>query len=227
MKLIGLIGGTSWHSTQAYYKMINEGVGQIIGEEHNPELLIHSINIEVMRSEDPQRIRLKYLEVAKGLEARGAEGIVICANTPHLVYDFVQPQIGIPILHIADATGAAAGKLGLKKLGLLGNRPTMTGDFIPGVLRRNYGIETIIPETHCISQAHHYVSNELTLGKFTPEAKGFFMTQIGMLKEKGAEGIILGCTELPLLIKPLEVDMPILPTTDLHAQMAVNFILDL
>lgn len=227
MKLIGLIGGTSWYSTQAYYKMINEGVGQILGEEHNPELLIHSINIEVMRSQDWNRIRDKYLKVSRGLQDAGAEAIVICANTPHLVYDFVQPQIGIPILHIADATGVAASEMGLKKLGLLGNRPTMTGDFIPGVLSKNYGIQTIIPDDSYIDMANHYVSNELTMGKFTPDAKAFFMTQIDMLHEKGADGIILGCTELPLLIKPEEVDLPVLRTTDLHAKMAVNFILDL
>lgn len=226
MKLLGLIGGTSWYSTVEYYTLINQGVGKIIGEAYNPELLIHSIDISVMRSEDPQRIRTRYLEVAKGLEAHGAEGILICANTPHQVYDFVQPKINIPILHIAEATGREAKEMGITKLGLLGNRPTMTGDFISGYLKEHFKIDTIIPESHCISQAHKYVSDELTQGKFTEAARSFFKNQIQLLKAKGAEGIILGCTELPLLIKQDEVDLPVLATTDLHARMAVDFILE-
>lgn len=225
MKLIGLIGGTSWHATQAYYKMINEGVGKVIGEDKNPELLIHSINIDIMRSQDAEQIRNKYLQVSLGLQQYGAKAIVICANTPHLVCDFVQPQIDIPILHIADATGAAASAMGLKKLGLLGTRPTVNGDFISGVLQRKYQIETLISESEGVNRAHHYISNELTVGKFTDAAKSFFLEEIALLKAKGADGIILGCTELPLLINPDEIDIPALPTTDLHAQMAVNFIL--
>jgi aspartate racemase len=226
MKLLGLIGGTSWYSTVEYYTLINRGVGKILGEAFNPELLLHSIDISVMRSEDPEQIRTKYLEVAKGLEAHGAKGIVICANTPHQVYDFVQPQINIPILHIAEAMGREAVKKGLTTLGLLGNRPTMTGDFISGYLRKTFEIETIIPEPHCISQAHKYVSDELTQGKFTEGARSFFMHQIDLLKARGAQGIILGCTELPLLIKQELVSLPVLATTDLHAQMAVDFILE-
>ena len=115
--------------------------------------------------------------------------------------------------------------MGLKKLGLLGNQPTMTGDFIPGVLRQKYGIETIIPQDHAISQSHRYVSIELTRGKFTDAARNFYMEQIETLKERGAEGIILGCTELPLLIKSDDVSIPTLATTDLHARMAVDFIM--
>lgn len=137
----------------------------------------------------------------------------------------MQPKINIPILHIADATGKQATKLGLKKLGLLGNKPTMTGNFIPEILQTNYEIETIIPEVHCLGQAHQYVSKELTQGLFTDKAKQFFLTQIDLFIKSGAEGIILGCTELPLLIKQDEVNVPLLATTDLHAQMAVDFIL--
>ncbi|MGB5188941.1 aspartate/glutamate racemase family protein [Robiginitalea sp.] len=226
MKTIGLIGGTSWHSTMAYYKMINEGVGAIIGTQGNPELIIYSINIEIMREQNREKINAKYLEVSQKLVAAGAEAIVICANTPHMVYNFVQPKIQIPILHIADATGREAKRLGLKKLALLGNRPTMTGSFIPDVLKEKYGIETLIPEAHCLSQAHTYVSEELTRGKFTDQARQFFKTQIELLKARGADGVILGCTELPLLLNAGDADIPTLPTTDLHAQMAIDFILD-
>lgn len=225
MRTLGLIGGTSWHSTVAYYKLINQGVGEQIGTRANPELILYSINIEIMREQDRDRINAKYLEVSEKLVGAGASAILICANTPHMVYDYVQPRIGVPILHIADATGREATRLGLKKLGLLGNRPTMTGDFIAGVLGQKYGIETIIPEDHAVSQSHRYVSAELTRGKFTDAARDFYKEQIGLLRERGAEGIILGCTELPLLIRAGDVSIPTLATTDLHARMAVEFIL--
>lgn len=224
MKTLGMIGGTSWHSTIEYYRLINQIAAKKIGEHANPPMIIHSINIELMREQNKEKINATYLETSLKLQEAGALAIVICANTPHMVYGYVQPKIDIPILHIADATGKEAQKLGLKTLGLLGNRPTMTGDFIPEVLKTNYNIGTIIPETDDIPQAHHYVSAELTQGIFSDAAKEFFLEQIRLLEAKGAEGIILGCTELPLLIKQAEVDLPILATTDLHAQMAVDFI---
>lgn len=226
MKTLGLIGGTSWHSTVAYYQLINEGVGRHIGTQGNPELIIYSINIEIMRAQDRDEIHAKYLDVAGRLIDAGAEGILICANTPHMVYDYVQPRIGVPILHIAEATGQEAARLGLKKLGLLGNRPTMTGSFIPDVLQQKYGIQTVIPEPEFLPQAHDYVSRELTQGKFTDAARDFFLKQVELLTARGADGIILGCTELPLLIDAETLEVPALPTTDLHARMAVDFILD-
>ncbi len=225
MKTLGLIGGTSWHSTVAYYKLINTGVGEEIGAQANPELILYSINIEIMREQDRDKINAKYLEVSNKLIGAGAEAILICANTPHMVYGYVQPRIGVPILHIADATGKEASRLGLKKLGLLGNRPTTTGDFIPGILQEKYGIETLIPEDYSISKSHYYISRELTQGKFTEEARDFYKKQIDLLQKRGADGIILGCTELPLLIRSDEVSVPTLATTDLHARMAVDFIL--
>lgn len=224
MKLLGLIGGTSWHSTIEYYRLINELAGERIGLNQNPTLLIYSQNIQLMREQDKALINKTYLEIAKKLEAGGAEAIVICANTPHMVYDFVQPQINIPILHIADAIGKSAQKQGLKKLGLLGNKTTMTGDFIPKYLKAHFDIDTIIPDAAYLDQSHHYVSKELTLGKFTAEAKNFYLEQMRLLKEKGADGMIMGCTELPLLIKQEETDFPLISTTQLHAQSAVDFI---
>lgn len=226
MKTLGMIGGTSWHSTIEYYRLINQLAAKVIGEQANPPLIIHSINIELMREQNREKINAKYLETSLKLQEVGADAIIICANTPHMVYDFVQPKIEIPILHIADATGKAAKKIGLKKLGLLGNKPTMTGNFIPKVLSKNYQIETIIPDEKYIPQAHQYVSKELTQGIFSEEAKSFFKEQINLLQARGADGIILGCTELPLLIKSDDVNIPTLATTDLHAQMGVDFIFD-
>lgn len=225
MNTLGLIGGTSWHATIDYYRRINQLVGNEIGTDKNPELIIHSINIEVMREQNLEKIVEKYLDVSRKLEQAGAKAIVICANTPHMAYEYVQPRIDIPILHIADAIGKEASRLGLKNLGLLGNRPTMTKNFIPKVLESKYNMETIIPEEDFLDQSHHYVSRELTQGKFTDESKKFFLEQIKLLQDRGADGIILGCTELPLLISAEDTDTPLLATTDLHAQMAADFIL--
>lgn len=225
MKTLGMIGGTSWHSTIEYYKQINKGVGEIIGTQANPQLIIYSINIELMREQDKDKINTKYLDVSRKLQQAGAEAIIICANTPHMAYPYVQPKIEIPILHIAEATGEEATQIGLQKLGLLGNKPTMTGQFIPEILASNYSIETIIPDKPDIEQAHHFVSGELTQGIFSREARAFFLQQMDLLKNKGAEGIILGCTELPILFKDTDYNLPLLSTTQLHVDMAVNFIL--
>ncbi|MDX5477152.1 MAG: amino acid racemase [Cyclobacteriaceae bacterium] len=226
MKLLGMIGGTSWHSTIEYYKLINELAGERIGHEQNPPLLIYSQNIQLMREQNKEKINQTYLETARNLEKAGAQGILICANTPHMVYDFVQPQINIPILHIAEAIGRSAQEKGLKTLGLLGNRPTMTGSFIPSYLKEHFDIDTVIPDVEYIDISHEFVSKELTQGKFTEEAKKFYKCQMKYLAKKGAEGMIMGCTELPLLIKQEESDFPLISTTQLHAQMAVDFILN-
>ncbi|SNS25187.1 aspartate racemase [Belliella buryatensis] len=225
MKTLGMIGGTSWHSTIEYYKLINELVGEVIGADQNPPLILYSINIQLMREQNKEKIIAKYLDIAQKLEQAGAEAIIICANTPHMVYEAVQPLINIPILHIAAAIGKEAQKHGLSTLGLLGNKPTMTGDFIPGFLKEHFGIETIIPASAYLDQSHDYVSKELTLGKFTKEAKDFYKNQMSLLAQRGAEGMIMGCTELPLLIKQEETAFPLITTTQLHAQMAADFIL--
>lgn len=226
MKKIGLIGGTSWHSTIVYYRLINEMVGEKIGNQANPELLIYSLNVELMREHNVEKINNKYLEIAQTLQTAGAKALLICANTPHLVYDFVQPKINIPILHIADAIGGEARKKGLYKLGLLGTRPTMTGDFISSPLKEKYNIETIIPDREYIDQNHEYISKELTKGVFSEEAKKFYLEQMTLLRSRGADGIILGCTELPMLLEQKDFDLPLLATTNLHAQMASDFILE-
>ena len=225
MKPLGMIGGTSWHSTVEYYKLINETVGKKIGTQGNPPLILYSLNIELMRSGDKEKINQKYLEVSRKLQKAGAEAIIICANTPHMVYPFVTPKIDIPILHIAEATGKEAQQKGLKKLGLLGNKPTMTGGFIQRYLNENFSIETIIPDTEHLDKSHYFVSKELTQGKFTNEAKAFYINQMEKLRIRGAEGIILGCTELPILLDQNDFDLPMIATTRLHAEMAADFIL--
>jgi len=226
MNLLGMIGGTSWHSTIEYYRLLNELVGDKIGTQQNPPLLLYSLNVKLMRENDPEKIKNSYLEIAQKLESAGAKAIIICANTPHMVFDFVQPKINVPILHIADAVIKEAKQKSYKKLGLLGTRPTMQGDFLQGRLRDKHQIETLIPADNFIDETHRFISEELTQGKFTDVAKKFYLEQMQLLKERGAEAIILGCTELPMLIKEKDTEIPLLDTTKLHAEMATEFILN-
>lgn len=226
MKTLGLIGGTSWHSTVVYYKKINELVANKIGGWENPPMIIYSLNIKLMREQNIPKIKAEYLKIARKLEVAGAEAIIICANTPHMVFEYVRPLIRIPIIHIGDAIGAEARKHNIKKLGLLGNRPTMTGTFIQDRLKKGYDIETIIPDAEYIDSSHNYISSELTQGKFTDEARQFFKQQMELLKDRGVKGIILGCTELPILLDQKDFDLPLFSTTDLHIQKAVDFILE-
>lgn len=224
MRTLGLIGGTSWHSTIVYYRLINEMAGKRTGTHANPPLILYSLNVELMREHDIDKIKTTYLHIARKLEIAGARAIVICANTPHLVYEYVHDKISIPILHIADAIGIEARSKGYSKLGLLGTRPTMEGNFLHKRLKEKFGIETIVPEEDFLDEIHQYIARELTQGKFTESAKSFFLDHIQLLKEKGAQAVIMGCTELPLLIREEDSDLPLLQSTNLHAKMAVNFI---
>ena len=225
MRTLGLIGGTSWHSTIVYYRLINEMTEKTIGAPSNPPLLLYSLNVELMREHDVDKIKTTYLDIARKLERAGACAIVICANTPHLVYDYVHHKISIPILHIADAIGMEATSKGFSKLGLLGTNPTMRGNFISKRLKQKFKIKTILPEEDFMDEIHHYIAGELTQGKFTQSARSFFLDHIQLLKERGADAVIMGCTELPLLISEEDTDLPLLQSTQLHAKMAVNFII--
>lgn len=225
MKKLGLIGGTSYHSTIDYYRMINEKVGDIIGHDQNPELLLYSLNIALMRSGDREKIKSAYLRISKELISIGAEGILICANTPHLVYDFVQSKIDVPILHIGEAIGDYAVKNNFKNLGMLGTKPTVKIGFLEDFIKANYSLDITLPNEENIDKIHHYISKELTQGIFSAEAKTFFLDQMKELQKKGADAMIMGCTELPLLIKQEETDFQLIDTTGLHVELAVDFIL--
>ncbi|TBW28663.1 aspartate/glutamate racemase family protein [Gramella sp. KN1008] len=226
MKTLGLIGGTSWHSTIVYYRLINELVTEKIGSQANPELILYSLNIELMREQDHEKINSKYLEVSEKLQQAGADAILICANTPHMTYKYIQPRLKIPVLHIGEAIGREAKRLGITRLGLLGNKPTVTGKFIPDYLQDNFGIETMLPSANDILRSHHFVSKELTQGKFTEEARKFYLEQTDLFHQKGAQGVVLGCTELPMLLDKEETKLPLIATTQLHARLAADFILE-
>lgn len=226
MKKLGLIGGTSWYSTVEYYTGINQKVTAVSEHGQNPELILYSINMEVMRLQIEEKIHNTYLKTAQILEHAGAQAIVICANTPHMAYDYVQPKIGIPILHIADAIGREAQKKGYKTLGLLGTKPTVTKGFITDYLKEKYNIRTIVSGEESIAKSHAYIAKELTQGVFSESAIAFYQNEIQEFKNKGADAVILGCTELPMLLKNSVIAIPGLSTTDLHIDMAVEFILN-
>jgi aspartate racemase len=226
MKTLGLIGGTSWHSTIEYYRYINSLTEERQeGPPQNPPLLMYSLNVDLMRRGDWEEIDQAYLKIANNLQRAGADAILICANTPHKVYSFVAPQLEIPILHIADAIGKEAQRLGLEKLGWLGTLPTMQEDYIQQRLADRFDLQTQIPDRRNRVQVHRLIVEELTRGIFTEEAKKYVIQEMEKMKQAGAEGIVLGCTELPLLLTQEDFDLPLLDTTRLHAQMAVDFIL--
>ncbi len=226
MKTLGMIGGTSWHSTVDYYRLINELASEKIGKQANPPLILYSLNIAIMRDGNMDKINKTYLDISLKLQEAGAQGIIICANTPHMVYPFVAPKLSIPILHIGDATAESAVSMGIKKLGLLGTKATMERDFLKHHLRDNFGLDTLTPGMNAREEIHRLISEELTHGILKEETKAYFIEEMEKLKLQGVEGIILGCTELPLLLKPEDFELPLMNTLELHAKKAVKFILE-
>jgi len=226
MRTLGMIGGTSWHSTIDYYRYLNQLVEERLGSPPvNPPLLMYSLSIDLMRRNDWDEINQAYLKIALTLQQAGAEAILICANTPHKVCPFVEPKLDIPILHIGDATAEAAQSLGLTNLALLGTKPVMEEDFIKDRLKHKYQIQTQVAAPETRAKMHKAIAEELIRGIFDPATKDFFLTEMTNMKAQGIDGVILGCTELPMLIKRDDFDLPLLDTTYLHAKKAVDFIL--
>jgi len=230
MKTLGLIGGTSWYSTVDYYRYINEAVNDAYGNSTNPPLILYNMNQEkiheLQASGQWDEIATLITETAVRLRAGGAQGILFCANTPHRVYAQVARNIDLPILHIGDATGRAIRNAGLKKVGLIGTLYTMEDGFMADWLKEHYGIETVVPSSGPDrKELHRIIQEELGRGIFRAESKKFVLQQIDELHKRGAQGIVLGCTEFPLIIKPSDASIPVFDTTRLHSQMAVDFIL--
>jgi aspartate racemase len=228
MKILGLIGGTSWVSTMDYYKMINEGVNKKLGGSEFARFIIYSLNYgDIRRNNDSNNwdANLQLIsEAAAILENGGVKGIVLCANTMHLLADRLQEKINIPIIHIATATAAAIKRKALKKVALLGTRFTMEGDFIKGKFTEQE-IETIIPCDDDRAFIHYTIFEELGANVFKNETRQRYISIINKLVAEGAEGIILGCTEIPLLIKQEDVSVPVFDTAKIHSAAAVEFVL--
>jgi aspartate racemase len=228
MKTLGLIGGTSWVSTIDYYKSINELINKRLGGVNSAKLILYSVNFdEFQPPTDIQNwgpLKERFTNIAIKLQQAGAEGLVFCANTPHLVADEVQRELDIPIIHIAEATAHEVKKTNLKTVALLGTRITMEQDFYKNKVFAQ-GIKTIIPEANERQYIHDTILKEMCRNIFTKEMKDHYLHIINDLINKGAQGIIMGCTEIPMLIKKDECPVPSFDTTMLHAQAAVDFAL--
>ena len=225
MKTIGMIGGLSWESTATYYRLLNEGVKEALGGLHSAQLLLYSFDfdeIEQLQMKDAwAESAVRLAEVAKSLEQGGAEMLIICTNTMHRVADEVEAAIGIPLLHIADASGQQLTADGIKKAGLLGTRFTMEQDFYRARLQQNFGIEVLIPPPASRETVHRIIYEELCKGIFSDDSRKQCVDIIRDLASEGAEAVILGCTELPLLVKPEHTPTPVYDTTAIHAEKAL------
>ena len=229
MKTIGMIGGMSWESSIEYYRIINEAVKESRGELHSAKSLLYSVDfaeIEVLqregRWEEATRVMI---DAARCVEAGGADFLIICTNTMHKMAEAVQQSIGIPLLHIADATAEVIKARGLRRMGLLGTRFTMEQDFYRGRLVEKHNLEVLVPEPIDREIMHRIIYDELVLGKIEPASKAETLRIIDSLAEAGAGGIILGCTEIGLLVSQADSRLPLFDTTRIHALAAVRYAL--
>jgi aspartate racemase len=228
MKTIGLIGGITWLSTLDYYRQLNELVNKKMGGVHSAKILLHSLDFaeikQLTQDDDWEGLARIMSAAAKGLAAAGADAIVIGANTMHNIADEVQAAVNIPLIHIGTVTAGAVKASGIKKVALLGTKYTMQMDFYKARLAAN-GIEAIIPGEADIELVNNSIYNEFGAGVFLPETKKAYLRIIDSLVERGAEGIILGCTEIPILIKQEDCPVPVFDTALIHAAAAVDFAL--
>jgi aspartate racemase len=229
MKTIGLVGGMSWESTLEYYRIINERVKEKLGGFHSAKLVMYSVDFDEVESRQHQgqwdELTALMIDAARRVERAGADFLVICTNTMHIMAGEVEKSIGIPLLHIVDAAAAAIKSRSFTRVGLLGTRFTMEKDFYKERLRKSHGLAVIIPEEREREIIHNILYNELCLGEIREESKAAFQKIIAALEARGAQGIILGCTEIPLIVSQKDYKIPLFDTTALHAQAAVDLAL--
>lgn len=226
MKTIGLLGGMSWQSTVHYYQIINEQVAARLGGLHSAKIVLSSIEFDEMeklqKSGRWQEAGEMLANEALGLRKAGADFLVICTNTMHKVAGLIETISGLPVLHIADATAAAIKAAGKTKVGLLGTRYTMEEDFYRTRLIEKHGLEVFIPDIKDREMVNRVIYDELCLGLVRPESKQEYLRVMQKLTQAGAQGIILGCTEIEMLVSPADYNLPLYPTTYLHAVAAVD-----
>lgn len=228
MRKIGLLGGMSWESTALYYRLLNEDVRERLGGFHSARLVLTSVDfadIEAMQvAGDWDAAGLALAEEARSLEAAGAECLVLCTNTMHKVADAIAGAVGIPLLHLADVTADAVRSAGVDRVALLGTRFTMEQPFYVDRLR-SHGLDVLVPEGDDLTLVHDVVYDELVLGVVRDESRAAYVDVVRRLVGRGAGGVVLGCTEIELLIGPDDVEVPVFATTALHARAAVDFAL--
>ena len=229
MKTIGLIGGMSWESSKLYYELINQKVKTELGGFYSCKSILFTVDfdeIHRLQGEGNWAALDKIMaDAAQNLEKAGADIILICANTMHLCSKAITESVAVPLLHIAEATGQAIVDKGLTKVALLGTKFTMEKDFYKDLLTNKFGIEVLIPNPKERETIHEIIYGELVHGKFTATSKAIYQDIIHRLADQGAEGAILGCTEIPLLIAPQDVTIPTFNTTKIHAEKAVEWAL--
>jgi len=229
MKIIGLIGGMSWESTAEYYRIINEAVKEKLGGLHSAKIVMYNVDFEeveqLQHKGEWDKATNLMIDAAKRVERGGGDFVLICTNTMHKMADDVAANISIPLLHIADATAEKITSLGLKRIGLLGTKFTMEQDFYKGRLKQKFGIDVVIPNEPDREIVHNVIYKELCLGEIKDSSREQVKAIINRLSDNGAQGIILGCTELPLLIKQADYPVPLFDTTIIHAKAAVDYAL--
>ncbi len=227
-RTLGIIGGMSWESTQSYYRLINEGIKAELGNLHSADLLIHSVDfapIGVLQAQGAwDELGIMMASSGKRLQAAGAQGLLIATNTMHKVVDEVQVATDLPIIHIAEATAQAINQQGLKTIALLGTQFTMTEDFYKQRLI-DAGLQVLIPDSDARVEVHRIIYDELCQGQLLASSRQYYSQVINDLAEQGAEGVILGCTEIGLLISQADSPIPVFYTTAIHAAAAVDFLL--
>ncbi|HYE49062.1 MAG TPA: aspartate/glutamate racemase family protein [Azospirillaceae bacterium] len=227
MRTLGLIGGMSWESTALYYRHLNEIAKERLGGLHSAPVLLHSFDFdEIARLQgagDWDTAAGLLTDAARGLERAGAEALLICTNTMHLVAGQVQAAVGVPLLHIADATGEALRRAGCRRPVLLGTRFTMEKEFYRGRLAERFGIDALVPDEAGRGLVHRVIYEELCRGEVRAESRAAYLAEIARLP--GADAVILGCTEIGMLIGAGDLDLPVFDTTRLHAEAAMDFAL--
>ncbi|MFE7592810.1 aspartate/glutamate racemase family protein [Kitasatospora sp. NPDC057512] len=225
MKTIGLIGGMSWESTAEYYRLLNRLTRERLGGLHSARLVLYSVDFaEIERLQTAGRWEEAgevLADAARSLEAAGADLLLICTNTMHKVADQVAAAVSVPLLHLADTTAAAVRAAGLRRVGLLGTAFTMEQDFYRGRLAAG-GLDVLVPQADSRALVHRVIYEELCVGLVREESRAAYRRVIGELVAGGAEGIVLGCTEIELLVRPEDSPVPVFPTTRLHAEAAVD-----
>lgn len=229
MKTIGLLGGMSWESTLTYYRAVNEGVKKRLGSLHSAKIVLYSVDFDpiekLQHSGDWAGTAEILSQAAQSIEAGGADFLLICTNTMHKVAEPVASAVAIPLVHVADATGEVLRQARVQRVGLLGTAFTMEQDFYKGRLRENFGIDVLVPDEDDRRMVHGVIYKELCLGKINPTSKQTVLEMIDRLAGQGAQGVILGCTEIGLLVGQADTMVPLYDTTLIHAGKAVDLAL--
>jgi aspartate racemase len=229
MKTFGLIGGTSWQSTIEYYSRINKAINERYGDNTNPPLRIINLNQkqihDLQRNDDWDAIAEIFIDAARELESIGVQGLAICATTPQKTFDQLHNSVLVPIVHMADAIGSTLAQQIIGSAGQLGTRFTMTEDFIKQRLLTKYSIRTIVPDSTIQDEIQNRFYTELSVGEFNDETRQYFQKTIESLADRGAQAVILGCTEFPILLRNTKCCTPLFDSLDSHCSAIVKYIL--